>query len=635
MHLGFSLRKLLGVIVSIGLLAVLACGPSEEEASPTTPDQPAAPTATPTAQLVVPEITVPTPTATPVPPAPGVTAAPQPTNTPTPVPEGGGPVYGGTTAIGVAGVGSPGHFDAVGGSAGYGWTGLGLIGNVFGQVLRFSLADKQTVENDLAESWSVDDDGTTYRFQIRDNIYDHEGNRLTAEDAAYSLYRYIERPQGLSSKRQGCLRQYVKPVQDDMMAQLPEPGVEAVSDTELIVRTKDSVVAFVACFVSPWTSIMPDTYTKAIDESGEWRDVDFTRGEVIGTGPFILKVFEDNNRAELERNPNYFLSEYPYMDGYSVLAIPDANTRVAAFMAGQVDYLGLFGDAPSPRDVERIVARLGEDAVRQPRVNANGWRGFPLNTMKPPFGPVGDPTADKLRTAIQWMADRNEFNQLAFNGTGHLSTPYFIGWDWIHTVDEWLEQYKGLDSTPDVKARDLADAQAIMTELGYSESNPLQVHFVCATGNRRDCEVFDQQLERIWIQADLKLADTYASADKSGQEGNFQIIQISKGLSFQDPDGYSVSTFLTWQEGGRNYSGWVDPEWRDLMNQQSFIRDQAERAAIIRQMARIFWDDAHMIGMVRPGVIGLHRSTWHNWTPPIVHTDSYSLERVWLSDDMM
>ena len=102
MHLGFSLRKLLGVIVSIGLLAVLACGPSEEaRLTPTTPDQPAAPTATPTAALlVVPEITVPTPTATPVPPAPGVTAAPQPTNTPTPVPEGGGPVYGGTTAIG-------------------------------------------------------------------------------------------------------------------------------------------------------------------------------------------------------------------------------------------------------------------------------------------------------------------------------------------------------------------------------------------------------------------------------------------------------------------------------------------------------------------------------------------------------
>ena len=316
MHLGLSLRKLLGVIVSIGLLAVLACGPSEEATpTPTTPD---APTPTPTAQLVVPEITVPTPTPT---LAPGVTAVPQPTNTPTPVPEVGGPVYGGTTAIGVSGVGSPGQFDFTGNTVGYGWTGLGFAGNVWGQLLRFSLADKQTVENDLAESWSLDADGTTYRFQLRNNIYDHEGNQLTAEDAAYSLYRYIERPNSLSSKRQGCLRAYV----DD---------VEALSDTELVVRLKAPRAAFLACFVSPWTAIMPDTYTRPIDESGTWRDVDFAQGEVVGTGPFMLTVFEDGNRAGLERNPNYFLSEYPYLDGYEVLAIPDANTRTAALYGG-------------------------------------------------------------------------------------------------------------------------------------------------------------------------------------------------------------------------------------------------------------------------------------------------------------
>ena len=195
MHLGLSLRKLLGVIVSIGLLAVLACGPSEE-ATPTTPD---APTPTPTTALQVPQITVPTATPIPAPPAPGVTAQPQPTNTPTPVPEGGGPVYGGTTAIGSVGAGG-GHADAAGNRAGYGWSGLGLIGNVWGQVLRFSLADKQTVEPDLAESWSLDPDGVTYRFKIRDDVYDHDGNKFTAEDAAYTLYRYIERPNDLSSK---------------------------------------------------------------------------------------------------------------------------------------------------------------------------------------------------------------------------------------------------------------------------------------------------------------------------------------------------------------------------------------------------------------------------------------------------
>jgi len=93
--------------------------------------------------------------------------------------------------------------------------------------------------------------------------------------------------------------------------------------------------------------------------------------------------------------------------------------------------------------------------------------------MKAPFGPVGDPKADDLRNAIQWAADREEFNKLGFNGTGHLSLPYFIGWDWIYTKDQWLKEYKGFDSTPAVKKAALADAQALMTKHGYSKDNPL------------------------------------------------------------------------------------------------------------------------------------------------------------------
>ena len=137
-------------------------------------------------------------------------------------------------------------------------------------------------------------------------------------------------------------------------------------------------------------------------------------------------------------------------------------------------------------------------------------------------------------------------------------------------------------------------------------------------------------MEDIYIQADLTLAPDFSSADKAGEDGNFEIIQISKGLSLQDPDGYNVSTYLLWTEGGRNYSGWVDPEWRALMEQQFLISDQEERAVILRNMARIFHDDANMIGSVRPGVIGLYRKTIQGWTPPIIHTSNYSLEEVWV-----
>ncbi len=625
MKSGSFMWRLLGVAIAVGLLGILACGTSEEATATPVPPTPTAP--------IIPPLIVPTPIPTPTAVPPGVTAVPRATATNTPVPAPGDqPVYGGTVAIGTAGTGTTGQ-DPVSQQAGYGWAGgLGYAGNVFPQIIRTSLKDRVTVEGDLAESWSVSADGTTYTFKWRDGVIDHDGNPLTAEDGAYQMFRFIERPNGLSSKRQGCFRAYIKDIEDDNGNLLMEPGVEATSPSEMVIRLKAPRSAFLACLVTAWTIITPDTYTRAIDEAGEYRDLDFTQGELAGAGPFKVVQQEADNLTKFERFDNFFREGLPYLDGYTVFSIPDANTRVAAFLAGQVDYLGLFGDAPTPRDTERIIGQLGEDAVGTPRVNANGWRGFPLNTNKPPFGPVGDPAADKLRWALQIGEDRNEFNQLVMDGIGHLATPYFIGWSWIYTPEEWNANFQGLDSTPAVKEADKAEARAIMEELGYTASNPLQVDFVCAIGNRRDCEVYDQQLEDINVQADLSLAPDYSSSDKAGRDGDFQIIQISKGLSFQDPDGYNVSTYLLWEEGGRNYSGWVNPEWRALMEEQFLINDQTERAVILRKMAKIFWEDANMIGTVRPGVIGLYRKTMQGWTPPITHTNNYSLEEVWLKE---
>jgi hypothetical protein len=60
---------------------------------------------------------------------------------------------------------------------------------------------------------------------------------------------------------------------------------------------------------------------------------------------------------------------------------------------------------------------------------------------------------------------------------------------------------------------------------------------------------------------------------------------------------------------------------------------QEERAAILREMAQIWWNDALKIHSVRPGVIALHRSNMQGWTSPIVHTSNYTLEYVWLADE--
>ena len=54
------------------------------------------------------------------------------------------------------------------------------------------------VEPWVAESWEISDDGLTWDFKIREDIFFHSGNQLTAYDVAYSMNRLLEIGEGFA-----------------------------------------------------------------------------------------------------------------------------------------------------------------------------------------------------------------------------------------------------------------------------------------------------------------------------------------------------------------------------------------------------------------------------------------------------
>ena len=167
-----------------------------------------------------------------------------------------------------------------------------------------------------------------------------------------------------------------------------------------------------------------------------------------------------------------------------------------AFIAGRVDAFPLFG-APKRPDVERMVAELGAENVLFSRVPAVGMRVLQLNTRKPPFGPVGDTMADDIRWAIQLTLNRDNINKLAFDGIGFLAPPYYIGWEWIFTEQEWFDQFPGLDSSPDVKAQHIAEAKALMEKHGFGPDNFLTIpSYLTSASGKNESEVIGRPAKR-------------------------------------------------------------------------------------------------------------------------------------------
>ena len=58
--------------------------------------------------------------------------------------------------------------------------------------MRLDLNDISKVVGDVAESWTVSDDGMTYTFKIKPGPKFASGNPITAEDVAYSLQRAVK-----------------------------------------------------------------------------------------------------------------------------------------------------------------------------------------------------------------------------------------------------------------------------------------------------------------------------------------------------------------------------------------------------------------------------------------------------------
>ena len=598
-------RRLLAVGIAVGLLTVLACG-SAEEAEPTA-----------------------TPTATPLPALPTVVAQPEATAVPTPTEAmamDDEPQYGGR-------IGKPERgitiFDPHNSRAGYGLQ-LGMVGNLYSQLVRVPLDTRTGVEGDLAESWTVSGDGSEYTFKLREGAVDHDGDPLTAEDIYANMLRYVERINGVSVRRQGCVRNYVVPIYEgDSMAMADNPGAEVIDDNTILIRLVGPRAAFIPCMTGGFVVFHADTYITPIDtEEPENRDLDPAQGELGGEfGPFKFSDFEINNFFSVERNENYFRAGLPYLDGIDIYEIMDETAIVAAYKSGRVD-TSCTWVCIGKANIDSIVGELPDTVV--PHLVTIGYRSYQINTRREPFGPPGDPDADKLRRAINLAIDRDIVNRLVFDGIGFLSPPYYVGWDWIYTEDRWRE-FEGFARNED-KGPEIELAKQLMEELGYGPENRLKTSSLSiASGqNLRESEALQSLLDEIYIDVEvIKTADFGARSERL-EKNDFDIFPDSVGATFVDPDVYHTNIFFLFEDGSRNRTGHLPDGWKELHDQQTALQSQEERAPILRQMAQLAIADNFMLGTIRPALQQPHRGNWKNYTPPVLDGSNFSYETLWL-----
>jgi peptide/nickel transport system substrate-binding protein len=218
------------------------------------------------------------------------------------------------------------------------------------------------------------DDGRTYTFKIRDGVKFHDGTPLTAYDVMASWHKLIFPPEGVTSARQSHYMMV-----DEVAA--PDPST-------VVFRLKFATAAFLPALADPYNWI----YKKEIVD----RDPHWYEKNILGSGPFKPAAFETGQSISGVRNPDYYHSGLPYLDGFTAIYAPKQATRVDAIRSDRaaVDFRNL---PPAGRD--ELINALGDKiAVQESDLNCGNL--VTPNQKKKPFDDV------RVRRALTLAIDR-------------------------------------------------------------------------------------------------------------------------------------------------------------------------------------------------------------------------------------
>ncbi|WP_455854847.1 ABC transporter substrate-binding protein [Ensifer canadensis] len=71
-------------------------------------------------------------------------------------------------------------------------TAAEITGNTYSMLVRLDINDTTKIVGDLADSWTVSDDGLTYTFKLKSGLKFASGNPVTAADVAWSFERAVK-----------------------------------------------------------------------------------------------------------------------------------------------------------------------------------------------------------------------------------------------------------------------------------------------------------------------------------------------------------------------------------------------------------------------------------------------------------
>ncbi|EJL52286.1 MULTISPECIES: ABC transporter substrate-binding protein [unclassified Rhizobium] len=443
-----------------------------------------------------------------------------------------------------------------------------VTSNTYSLLVRLDMGDTSKVKGDLADSWTVSDDGLTYTFKLKPGMKFASGNPITAEDVAWSFERAVK----LDKSPAFIITQFG--INGDNVTEKAK-----ATDENTFVFTVDKPYApsFVLnCLTATVASVVDKKlvldHVKSVTPSADYKyDNDFgnewLKTGYAGSGAFKLREWRANEVVVMERNDNYY-GDKAKLNRVIYRFMKESSAQRLALEAGDIDIARNL----EPGDLDAVSKNADLTTVNAPKgtvyyVSLNSKNE---NLKKP-----------EVQEAFKYLVDYDAIGSTLIKGIGE-----------IHQTFLPKGQLGALDENP--YKLDVAKAKELLEKAGLKDGFSVTMDVRNTQPITGIAESMQQSLAQAGIKMEIIPGDGKQTLTKYrarthdmyiGQWGSDYFDPNSNADTFtsnpNNSDAGTVKT-LAWR------NTWEAPELDKETKAALLERDGAKRAAMYEDIQKKF-----------------------------------------------
>jgi len=458
--------------------------------------------------------------------------------------------------------------------------GVGEVtGNLYDQLVGYRSAADPTIVGDLAESWSISDDGLTYRFTLKPGVAFASGNPVTAQDAAWSLQRSVR----LDKSPAFILTQF------GFTPDNAADRIHAVDDRTLEIKIDHAVAPtfFLNTLTAGVASIVDAKEVQAHDVGGDLGNA-WLKGHSAGTGPYALQRWVPNERVVLDANP-HAQDGGPKTPHLVFLHVPEPASQRLLLEKGDVDYA---------RDLTRdqILSLKDTPGVALQSEGGDLLLYLGLNQTNPNLA------KPEVREALKWLVDYQGIETALLSGT--------------YTVRQSFLPTGYLGAVDDAPYRlDVERAKTLLAQAGLRDGFGVTVD----VRNVAPFADIAQALQASFAQAGIKLEILPGDGKQTITKYRARTHDIyigTWGPDYRDPhsnaDAFAFDKDVNDATAPKTLAWrnrWQDAGWNQTVTEALREPDAGKRAALYGDLQRKVQAEGPFVLLFQQTLVAAHRST--------------------------